>query len=1143
MKKSLLLLILNFLIFQLAFAQVFQFNRFIRGLELPTDNVFEIVQDDTGKMWFNTAQGVFFSDGFSTHTLPETIANQLSFKVGLLKDGDGKIWVYNQFGPVKAFLWDYFEWREYEFPEELLASNSQIQHKLLTVGEGNHLCVFLQSDTTLSVFKNKQWSYYSLPQNELGAFQSVLRKEDSFLLLFRNKAVVLDENGLSDFDFKGIDLPAPVSHIEYDASRELFFFLGKDYLASGKEIDQPEKIHHSGFVRNIYSLIDYSGLQVVEGIVFFHYNSHLYKLDLDKESIVEIDAFDELKSYNIYYAYVDRQDILWLGSHRGVLNIKSLRFQNFKFNPLLDDEVTAINELEPGVFLLGFNNGLQIFSEGNVSTVVEDQKLRGQPRNRITNFSRDKNGIIWFSSNLEGLGRYNPKTNDLNFTPSPFEKFVTAVSAIGDSLFVVSRDRVYLSSIYNQADSHFDNDITQLFLDKLDQQEAFFRKVNKLSDGRMVYMQGGSNVLKDGLYEDEDMLTVVGFDFLDLGDSVLFGTEEGLKLWKNGEFDFFQINGLRINRPVYALLKDSRGNIWIGTDRGVYKYNGEILRNFDERNGLSGTEINRGAFKEGTDGKIYIGTQRGLSIYQPDDDLRWDFKPFVSMGGINLINSPGKRFKLDDIPYSENSIRIDYDAISFLQVSDLVVSYKLEGYDEDWVELINPIDNTLYFNNLPPGEYQLHLKAGLRGLDMSEVVSSERFIIRKPMYLQSWFVVVVLLTFLGIGFLLSTLLSQVKKQGALKKKIDEKTAEAKVNEDQFKNVWNSSQDGLVISVEGGKVIFANPAMTTLSGLDISKVTEPNVTDFFTDPDYYYDQRVLLLDMLKESGGDVVKTDMKMPFKSGLKDVEFYITYLDSSVEGKKVFLSVFRDISTKKEYEESLKEAKEKAEESSRLKTNFLANMSHEIRTPLNGIMGTAENIIIERKDDEELINQLEIIRESGERLLETINSILDLSKIEANKMDLVFKETNINDFLSKVLVPLKSLAVKKGLLLRVRYETPSFETSIDQRYLEMIVNNLVGNAIKYSEKGMITVTIKENDRHLFFQVKDEGVGISEDFLTKLFIPFEQESGGYGREYEGSGLGLVITKNLISLLKGNISVESKKGEGTCVTVLLPLYSN
>nr|WP_246611676.1 ATP-binding protein [Arthrospiribacter ruber] len=639
------------------------------------------------------------------------------------------------------------------------------------------------------------------------------------------------------------------------------------------------------------------------------------------------------------------------------------------------------------------------------------------------------------------------------------------------------------------------------------------------------------------------MVTVVGFDFLDLGNSVLFGTEQGLKIWEDGKFSFWELNGQQIRRPIYALLKDSRGNVWIGTDKGVYKYDGVTLRNFDEKSGLSGSEINRGAFKEAMDGRIYIGTQRGLSVYYPEEDITWNFKPFVKMGKISLVSDPEEDFNPSKIPFNKNSVRVDFDAVSFLQVADLVVSYKLDGYHEDWVESVNPRNNYLYFNNLPAGEYQLQLRAGLRGLDVSDAVSSVKFTILQPIYMQAWFIILVLFVFLGIGFLLSTLLSQFKKQGALKKKIDEKTEAAKITEDQFRNVWNSSQDGLVISVEGGKILFANPAMARLAGIDVNRISEPNITDLFSDPDYYFDQRGKMLEMLSQSNGQVVKSEMKMPFKSGLKDVEFYITFLSSNIGGKKVLLSVFRDITATKRYEESLELAKEKAEESNRVKTSFLANISHEIRTPLNGILGTAENIMMERQDDEPLVNQLEIIRESGERLLETINSILDLSKIEANKMEVLYTETNLNDFLSKILVPLKSLALKKGLVLRSKFETQPFYGAIDQRYFEMIVNNLVGNAIKYSEKGMVQVFLQEKGGMLEFKVEDQGIGISEEFLSKIYRPFEQESRGYGRAYEGSGLGLVITKNLISLMKGEIKVESEKGVGTCVTVLLPLHPN
>src|SRR5690606_33411161 len=220
--------------------------------------------------------------------------------------------------------------------------------------------------------------------------------------------------------------------------------------------------------------------------------------------------------------------------------------------------------------------------------------------------------------------------------------------------------------------------------------------------------------------------------------------------------------------------------------------------------------------------------------------------------------------------------------------------------------------------------------------------------------------------------------------------------------------------------------------------------------------------------------------------------------------------------------------------------TSFLSNMSHEIRTPLNGILGSTANMIMQNSHNRKLVDQLEIVLQSGERLLRTINNILDMSRIVDNQMDILLEETNINDYLSKILMPFKALAIQKDLLLTVKYETKPFIEKIDKRYFEIIVNNIVGNAIKYSESGLIIVSLKKENDFLCLSVQDNGIGISEEYLEKLFNPFEQESFGYNREFEGSGIGLSITKNLVDLLSGEIRIDSKKGEGTLVRVVLPL---
>jgi PAS domain S-box-containing protein len=397
-----------------------------------------------------------------------------------------------------------------------------------------------------------------------------------------------------------------------------------------------------------------------------------------------------------------------------------------------------------------------------------------------------------------------------------------------------------------------------------------------------------------------------------------------------------------------------------------------------------------------------------------------------------------------------------------------------------------------------------------------------------------------LLFFLLVGYLFNTVLENIRRQVLLTRTIDQKSKQVKQTEDQFKNVWESSLDGLMLSTDDGKIVTVNPSLARMVKANVAELERGYIRDLFYKPDYYDESRPAIIEALSDPVTHAGTFEMRMPLRGGDRDIELFVSRLNSDFEAKNLILSVFRDITGKKAYERGLKVAKEKAEEASKVKSNFLSNISHEIRTPLNGILGSTENIILQRPHDRELISQLEIIQESGERLLGTINSILDLSRIEANKLEVHYRETNANEFLSKVLMPLKGMAVKKGLLLSAKYETQPFEGLLDRRLFEMIVNNLVGNAIKYSEKGMITVRLRKLGEVLELVVEDQGIGMSPEFLQNVFMPFEQESKGYGRIYEGTGLGLAITHHLVHILGGDIHIESQKHRGTKVSVSIPL---
>jgi signal transduction histidine kinase len=234
--------------------------------------------------------------------------------------------------------------------------------------------------------------------------------------------------------------------------------------------------------------------------------------------------------------------------------------------------------------------------------------------------------------------------------------------------------------------------------------------------------------------------------------------------------------------------------------------------------------------------------------------------------------------------------------------------------------------------------------------------------------------------------------------------------------------------------------------------------------------------------------------------------------------------------------------AKEKAEEMSRLKSSFLANMSHELRTPLIGINGFADFL---RQDiaDPELKEMAEIIFDSGNRLSETVNLILDLSKFESEKMELSYQPIDLVRGTQEILNLFKESARKKRLELRASYSSSSIIINTDGWAFRSILNNLINNAIKYTEQGIISIDIALNDSFAEIKVADTGIGISKEHHKIIFEAFRQVSEGLNRNFEGTGLGLNITKNLVEKLGGEIFVESEIGTGSTFIVKLPIADN
>ncbi len=255
-------------------------------------------------------------------------------------------------------------------------------------------------------------------------------------------------------------------------------------------------------------------------------------------------------------------------------------------------------------------------------------------------------------------------------------------------------------------------------------------------------------------------------------------------------------------------------------------------------------------------------------------------------------------------------------------------------------------------------------------------------------------------------------------------------------------------------------------------------------------------------------------------------------------------ISVSRDVTARKAVEDELTRARERAEAASHTKSRFLANMSHELRTPLNAIIGFSDILAREMfgpMGSERYTEYAKLINESGALLLDLINDLLDMSKIEAGKFELHYEDVMVGETIAGSVRLVSSRADEKGIEISTGVEPEALRMRADQRALKQILLNLLSNAVKFTNTGgKIAVRAAVAGSKLQLSVRDTGIGIPADVLPRLARPFEQASNDPARAHGGSGLGLALVKSLTQLHGGEFAIQSKEGQGTEVTVTLPL---
>ncbi|KPL15105.1 MAG: hypothetical protein AMS23_01205 [Bacteroides sp. SM1_62] len=389
---------------------------------------------------------------------------------------------------------------------------------------------------------------------------------------------------------------------------------------------------------------------------------------------------------------------------------------------------------------------------------------------------------------------------------------------------------------------------------------------------------------------------------------------------------------------------------------------------------------------------------------------------------------------------------------------------------------------------------------------------------------------------------------QVGVYGIYRNITDRKKADMALreSEEKLRNILYSSPDAIIVSDLRGYITECNQAALDVFECETdSELIGINANQF-------------VIPEMRRKGIEALKTVLRA---GSIKNIEFELI----TKKGNQVFVdlsaslirdtndrpigiaTITQDISERKAYERNLEEAKEKAEESDRLKSAFLANMSHEIRTPMNAILGFSELLRSEEITKEVRDEYTRIIHNKGNELMLIINDIIDISKIEAGDIKIIKSEVEVNDFLQPLYQHYnreKSLMNKDHIQLRLQIpEMADPVIHTDPARLKQVLYNLINNALKFTQEGFIDIGYTLRDSNVEFFVRDTGIGVTRQKQHIIFDRFRQVDESLNSQFGGTGLGLAISKNLVNLLGGEIWIESEEDQGSTFYFTLPVLDN
>jgi len=815
-------------------------------------------------------------------------------------------------------------------------------------------------------------------------------------------------------------------------------------------------------------------------------------------NILQYGKHTGLPENNVTAIYVDDEETKWIGTNnKGLVSINSNGKKTFYSTENYKLGSNRIFSLagDKDVVWIGTDNGL--YKIKNNKVVKHYFKKVGQWVS-IRAINIDNSGDVWIGTFGTGAAILDPISEKIQW-------FKREDGILNDSIFAITvrkNDEIWLGS---------------------DAGVSIIK--NKSIIGKRTLENGLINNRVSSIIEDSNH-------------DMWIGTyKSGLSVLKKDTIIHYSMSNFLMSNLVSFICEDGYGTIWVGTKKGVSRFTPDGILYYSTQNGLISNETNpkTGFFKKD---KMYIGTVKGLTEIDLKNENFKEVEPPIyiektSIWGIERDLSEDSVLTSDD-----NFITIDFTAPHFSNPDQLQYDYRLIGFEQDWNRSYL---QRVQYTNLASGTYTFEVK----GVTASGLVSTKPAKLTFTVLPAFWDTASFRISLLGFillliyaGFRLNS--ERLRKQNSfLESEVKKRTDELYKRDELFRLISENAGDLIAVCDNKAKALYASPSFNQILGYMPNELVGKFIGKLVSEESLEVFQE--FIHSVFDQQNSIKTAEIGLVTK--LKETKTFlitISFVDSKLNPNSQYVLVGHDISNRKKTEEELLQSKLEAETANLAKSRFLASMSHELRTPLNAILGFAQ--ILENASDlpQKYRDYVAIMHNSGEHLLSMINDILDLSKIEAGRMEVSTTVSSLPDFLYD-LENMMLLQARNNKLSLSFEKSPDLPEYIDQDFnkLRQVLINLIGNALKYTEKGGISVFSKvEAEDLLVFEVRDTGPGIPPEQLDKIFDAFHQvQTENFSK---GTGLGLTISMKIAQIMGGKITVTSELGKGSSFKLILPL---